>query len=322
MISGTRSSLGSGSGALIFVVVVDYSNGPLGTTVQELFQYVNDFYVKNRQERYNVCELLKSEAPRDIADEDNESDGDQRLKAKPSEEWGLPNVKEEFQEYVWDLLRQEKDFIVGPKNEASNLSLRDIVGKLKESKESSAKLRVYASEERRWRTLTGHGPDPKKVGISIMSFAESILMFQVPNAVFQCLQVIGKFREEGIIQPELTKIAGQDKKSVAGRTTQLKDMGYIEKMSVLARSMNTSKLTLIKFAVRRDQKRAQVAKEAKNNQGAKVASGAENWTGDTIHNEGLIKAIIAELKSAKNGVVQRDDLKKRMVGVSLWSYDS
>lgn len=126
--------------------------------------------------------------------------------------------------------------------------------------------------------------------------------------------MIGKHRENGLIQPDLTKITGQDKKSVAGRTTLLKDLGYIEKINVLAKSMNTSKLTLTKFAVQRDQKRIQASKKEEQGPGGEaIAGGAEQWTGDTIHLESLVRAIISELRSAKNNVLQRSDLKKKLV---------
>jgi len=82
-----------------------------------------------------------------------------------SKYWGTPNVKEEFQEYVWGLLRRQKDFNVGPKNESRDMSLGEIVDKWRENKDDD-NLRVYASEDRRWRTLTGHGPDLKRVGFS------------------------------------------------------------------------------------------------------------------------------------------------------------
>ena len=124
--------------------------------------------------------------------------------------------------------------------------------------------------------------------------------------------MIGKHREKGLIQPDLTKITGQDKKSVAGRTTLLKDLGYIEKINVLAKSMNTSKLTLTKFAVQRDLKRIQASRKEEQ-KGEAIAGGAEQWTGDTIHLESLVRAIISELKSAKNNVLQRSDLKKKLV---------
>jgi len=122
---------------------------------------VNDFYVKTRQERHYVGELLwadQLEAPRDQGDDGAVVEKDDNA----PECWGTPNVKEEFQEYIWGLLRRQRDFKVGPKNESRQLSLGEMVEKWRENKDD-ANLRVYASEERRWRTLTGHGPDPRRV---------------------------------------------------------------------------------------------------------------------------------------------------------------
>ena len=248
--------------------------------------------------------------------------------------WGVPNMRDEFQDYVWDILRQQEDFKVGIDGEGNGLSLDEIVADLRNQVEDSegeankgGKVwRVYTSEGRHWRTLTGHGPDLKRVRYL---FLESIgcwrpytnIHVKVPNAVFKCLEVIAKHREQGLIQPELTKITGQDKKSVAGRTTILKNLGLIEKVSVLAKSLNTSKLTLTKYALQRDIKR-QVAQESREvvvkkrgkkfldtkNDAANIA-----WTGATIDTEKLIKAIFSELKGAKNQVLMHSDLKRKLV---------
>ncbi|KAI5839302.1 hypothetical protein DFP73DRAFT_219762 [Morchella snyderi] len=240
--------------------------------------------------------------------------------------WNLPNLEEEFQDYVWDLLRMEKDFIIGKNNEGRNLTLKDIVDDLRKDKISKKsggesdlrdftsrdqerceigqeKWRVYASEERRWRALTGHGVDPKKV----------------PNAIFKCLEVIGKHREMGIIQPELTRLTGQDKKSVPVRTTMLKNQGYIEKKSVLVKNLNTSKLTLARFAFQRDIKRSVQTppeKDARKKGRRQLDREDEGpnfaWTGPTIDTEKLIKAILFELKLAKNRVLMHSDLKRKL----------
>jgi hypothetical protein len=97
--------------------------------------------------------------------------------------WGTPNVKEEFQEYIWELLKQQADFDVGPKNESRHMSLGEIVDKWSENKDDE-KLRVYASEDRRWRTLTGHGVDPKKVKLHPSRF---VLIRQLTFCRFQML---------------------------------------------------------------------------------------------------------------------------------------
>jgi hypothetical protein len=80
------------------------------------------------------------------------------------EYWGLPNVNEEFQEYIWNLLVQDDDFKVGIKNEFKDLTLKEVVEKLKNGgdKENDV-LKVYVTEDRRWRALAGHGVNFKKV---------------------------------------------------------------------------------------------------------------------------------------------------------------
>ena len=85
--------------------------------------------------------------------------------------WGVPNMRDEFQDYVWDILRQQEEFKVGINGEGNGLSLEQIVADLRNQAEDSegeanggGKVwRVYASEGRHWRTLTGHGPDLKRV---------------------------------------------------------------------------------------------------------------------------------------------------------------
>lgn len=137
--------------------------------------------------------------------------------------------------------------------------------------------------------------------------------------------MIGKHREQGIIQPDLTRITGQDKKSVPVRTTMLKNQGYIEKKSVLVKNLNTSKLTLTRFAVQRDLRRqlqsAQEVKEGKEGKTKKARRQLDKedegpnfaWTGPTIDTEKLIKAILVELKLAKNRVLMHSDLKRKLV---------
>ncbi|KAL9045561.1 MAG: hypothetical protein Q9214_001412, partial [Letrouitia sp. 1 TL-2023] len=93
-------------------------------------------------------------------------------------------------------------------------------------------LRIYASTERRWQALTGHGPDSSKV----------------PKLDFECLSIIGTRKETGILQPELVRISGQDKRSVPDRTRRLHERGYIDKIPVLVKQSHTSKLTLKRFA--------------------------------------------------------------------------
>ena len=99
-------------------------------------------------------------------------------------------------------------------------------------------IRLYASSDRMWHTLTGHAPDSNKV----------------KSLDFICLSVIAACGPKGILQPDLVRISGQDKRSLPARTDRLHNGGYIDKKSVRVelldppRSLNTSKCTLKRFA--------------------------------------------------------------------------
>lgn len=92
--------------------------------------------------------------------------------------------------------------------------------------------RLFVNEDRMWQAITGHSVDPKKV----------------PRHEFIILSIIAAHGEEGVVQPEITRISGQDKRSVPRRTDNLQKNGYITKTHVLAKGTRTSRCTLKKFA--------------------------------------------------------------------------
>lgn len=92
-------------------------------------------------------------------------------------------------------------------------------------------LRIHTNKERIWQAIAGHSVDYKRV----------------PLHEFVLLSIIAAQGEEGIIQPELTKLSGQDKRSTPHRTDQLAAKGYIEKKSVNIRGFRTSLCTHRKF---------------------------------------------------------------------------
>ncbi|RMX75318.1 hypothetical protein D0869_11733, partial [Hortaea werneckii] len=91
--------------------------------------------------------------------------------------------------------------------------------------------RLFATEERMWHAIAGHGVDTKRI----------------PYLEFQCLSVIAAHGRTGVLQPDITRITGQQKQSVPKRTQNLADKGYVTKKSVLATGTKTSLLTLKKF---------------------------------------------------------------------------
>lgn len=92
-------------------------------------------------------------------------------------------------------------------------------------------LRVHVNEERMWYAVAGHAPD----------------FSRMQRLDFMLLSIVAAHREKGILQPDLTRISGQDKRSTPVRTQRLHDRGYIEKKKVQTKGQATSLCTLRKF---------------------------------------------------------------------------
>ncbi|KAI9731012.1 MAG: hypothetical protein M1834_005473 [Cirrosporium novae-zelandiae] len=103
--------------------------------------------------------------------------------------------------------------------------------KTEERKVESRALRIYVSQERMWHALAGHSPDFKRI----------------PGMEFALLQIVASARENGILQTDVTRISGQDKRSTPRRLDTLQEKGYIEKRKVQARKMQTSLCIHYKF---------------------------------------------------------------------------
>jgi B-block binding subunit of TFIIIC len=93
-------------------------------------------------------------------------------------------------------------------------------------------LRLFVSEDRTWKALTGHEKDDSKV----------------PATEFALLSIIASCRSQGILQTELVRRSGQDARSVPKRTDALNSKGYIEKRQVQAKSAKTSMCVFSRFA--------------------------------------------------------------------------
>ncbi|KIV87639.1 hypothetical protein PV11_03171 [Exophiala sideris] len=92
--------------------------------------------------------------------------------------------------------------------------------------------RFRVTEERVYQAICGHLPDIAKVG----------------PLEFDLLSHIAVTRSAGILQGELVRASGQDKRSVPKRTDALQRKGYILKEVVYQRGTRTSRLSLKKFA--------------------------------------------------------------------------
>ena len=104
-------------------------------------------------------------------------------------------------------------------------------------------VRLYASQNRMWHALAGHGPDLSKI----------------KSLDFICLSIIAAHGPNGIVQHDLVKISGQDKRSLPARTDRLHNDGYIEKRRVSVqlvdknRVLHTSQCFLKRFINDSDQ---------------------------------------------------------------------
>ncbi|KAF2126418.1 hypothetical protein P153DRAFT_388460 [Dothidotthia symphoricarpi CBS 119687] len=94
--------------------------------------------------------------------------------------------------------------------------------------------RLYASQNQIWQALTGHEMDLKRV----------------PSMEFVLLSIIAARGQEGIAQPDLVSLSGQDKRSVPHRTDELARKGYIAKNPVHAGKTRTSLCVHKKFVTK------------------------------------------------------------------------
>ncbi|KAI0891571.1 hypothetical protein F4806DRAFT_482405 [Annulohypoxylon nitens] len=168
---------------------------------------------------------------------------------------------------IWNWLVARSDVSVGPKRKFNHLTLDEILALPEEKdpepstdnvksandqtatpvkdKGRSSKLtrdheepaqdsrpRLHVSEERQWNTLAGHGPDNKRI----------------PLFEWKALVDIASTRENGILQGDLVRLTGQDKRSLPTRTDALARKGYIIKQSIILRGCRSSKLWLAKFS--------------------------------------------------------------------------
>ena len=92
--------------------------------------------------------------------------------------------------------------------------------------------RIRLKQERLYETICGHPPDTRRVA----------------PLEFELLAHIAATRSDGLLQGELVRLSGQDKRSVPKRTDALHQKGYIVKVPVFHRGNRTSHLKLKKSA--------------------------------------------------------------------------
>ncbi|KAH8908952.1 hypothetical protein BR93DRAFT_977042 [Coniochaeta sp. PMI_546] len=161
--------------------------------------------------------------------------------------------------------------------------------------------RIQVTEETVWQAVAGHGVDYK----------------QIPKLEWHLLQGIAPTKHNGILQSDLRRLVGQDKRSVPKRTDFLAAKGYIVKRSIMVRASKTSKLWLAGFAPSTTVE----SSEASQSMDIKMTKETlirdlspvpwhAKWTGADIDVETFAESVIAIVKAW--GVMRYSDVRLKM----------
>ncbi|KAI1354850.1 hypothetical protein F5Y01DRAFT_271512 [Xylaria sp. FL0043] len=185
---------------------------------------------------------------------------------------------------------------------------------------STVRPRLHVSEERQWRTIAGHGPDLKRV----------------PLFEWRALVDIASVKERGILQGDLVRLTGQDKRSLPTRTDALARKGYIIKQPVVLRGGKSSKLWLAQFSEHAREHQEQEGLDYDKLDLSRTAltsdlnpvSFCDKWNGDNIDYLALAQAFVAVVKAwalirycdarAKLGVEERVRQMRALAKTCRW----
>ncbi|OJJ88485.1 putative TFIIIC transcription initiation factor complex subunits Tfc3 [Aspergillus glaucus CBS 516.65] len=196
-------------------------------------------------------------------------------------------VDRRFQAKVWSWLTRHPEVSVGKNREGNHLTFDDAERLTQNADADGTKddvPRVFVTEERTWLAVAGHEPDETKI---------------LPTE-FALLSIIASSNSSGVVQTELVRLSGQDKRSVPKRTDRLQTKGYIQKRPFQFKSIRTSLCILPKFS------KTEYMAEAPTNRGAEA-------TDRVIDFDVFTDKLFEILK--QHGIIAREDLK-RILGFS------
>ncbi|KAI0389775.1 hypothetical protein F5Y17DRAFT_106632 [Xylariaceae sp. FL0594] len=162
-------------------------------------------------------------------------------------------------------------------------------GEPKEVTVPTVRPRLHVSEERQWRAITGHGPDLKRV----------------PLFEWRALVDIASSKKKGILQGDLVRLTGQDKRSLPTRTDALARKGYVIKLPIVLRGGKSSRLWLAQFSeyAKDDQESEGLDYETVDLSKAALTSDlqpvpfCDKWNRDHIDYLALAQAFVAVVKA-------------------------
>ncbi|XXH00535.1 hypothetical protein Hte_006883 [Hypoxylon texense] len=160
--------------------------------------------------------------------------------------------------------------------------------------------RLHVSEICQWQMLAGHAPDLKRI----------------PVFEWKALVDIASVREKGILQGDLVRLSGQDKRSLPTRTDALARKGYIIKQPIILRGCRSSKLWLSRYAesakVNRDGlnfDKVDLSKEALTKDLGPVPF-SDIWNGERIDYIAIAQTFNAMVKAW--GVMRYSDIRAKL----------
>lgn len=221
-LAGTGGGLISVSHRLVPNINKSRANHFSGLGIKELGNAIREFYSNQRSSKGShqhveaEDNLLFSDAP--------PGDG--------------PIIDDNFIELVWHWVSRNPEVTVEGEFISNAATSNSTGGDDEPATDAGSKLdgyrnqRLCTGEDRVWYAIAGHGIDYKRI----------------PFLEFQALSVIAAQGTKGVLQPDVTKLTGQDKRSLPKRTDNLAKNGYIVKTTVIARGTKTSLLKLKKFA--------------------------------------------------------------------------
>ncbi|KAK4238500.1 hypothetical protein C8A03DRAFT_15034 [Achaetomium macrosporum] len=223
--------------------------------------------------------------------------------------------------WAWDWLRSQPQILINgnkwwnrlelsealalPEADSVDPAIASVSGEANDSVKSKGKKskqtlttrpRICASEDVVWQTLTRHNVDYKRV----------------PALEWACLQGIASAKAEGILQSDLRRLVGQDKRSLPKRTDSLARKGYIAKRTVVVKKMKTSRLWLIDFApplVEEETCGLDLSPETLSKD-LEPVPWHHRWTGNNIDMDALGRTAVGVLKAFN--VMRYADLRQKM----------
>ncbi|KAG5955633.1 hypothetical protein E4U58_006985 [Claviceps cyperi] len=232
---------------------------------------------------------------------------------------------------IWKWLVVRSDVSVGPGRKYNELSLQNLLQssnavahgpdshderaavvchhtRIKSSSENPAPIEssatnVFVSEDTMWELITGHTVNYKRV----------------PGLEWHLLLGIASTKSQGILQGDLGRLVGQDKRSVPKRTDSLLKKGYIVKRTTLVRGTKTSKLWLKFFAPPLTQEGDNQKLECEEQMNITPQALTANldqvpwhtrWTGESMDFHALATTIMAVTKEWH--VIRLQDLKAKL----------